>query len=189
MVEGIGGGRSTPVDYVELLDAFKQEGCPVCRLLLKGSRSYLDSLFYDYVTDSGIRSRLRESHGFCNWHSWTAATIDHNQSRIAVIYEHLLKDQIKIFKHALRFTRPRFWWRRLRAKWFRVEPGPASLAQGGRRSPCPARERLDQFLEPDLLSTLLSFLTDPAVRRRLPALLRPLSGAPLQRDDHGPRPP
>jgi hypothetical protein len=161
MVDRPKGNRSKSVGYFELLDAFRKEGCPVCRLLLKWSRSYLDSLFYEYVTDFGVRSRLRESDGFCNWHSWMAATIDHSQSGIAIIYEHLLKDQIERLQDALRFIKPRLWWGRLKARWFRVEGKPPIFAQRKQRSPCPACERLDQFLEPDLTDTLLSSLADP----------------------------
>ena len=166
MGDGIREDRSKSVSYFELLDAFREEGCPVCRLLLKWSRSYLDSLFYEYVNDSGIRSRLRESYGFCNWHTWMAATIDHSQSGIAIIYEHLLKDQIQLLQAMLRSIKPRFWWGRLKAKWFRAEGKPPILAQRSRTSPCPACERLDQFFEPDLTHTLLSSLADPAFADR-----------------------
>ena len=91
MGDGIREDRSKSVSYFELLDALRLEGCPVCRLLLKWSRFYLDSLFYEYVTDFGVRSRLRQSDGFCNWHTWMAATIDHSQSGIAIISEHEAK--------------------------------------------------------------------------------------------------
>ncbi len=158
---GAKAARSKSVSYFELLDAFKEEGCPVCRLLLKWSRLYLDSLFYEYVNDVGVRSRLRDSHGFCNWHTWMAASIDNSQSGIAIIYEHLLKDQIERFQDALRFIKPRYWWGRLRGKWFRVKGKPPIFAQRNQRSPCPACERLDQFFEPDLTDTLLSSLADP----------------------------
>ncbi len=161
MADSASGNRSKSVAYFELLDAFHEEGCPVCRLLLKWSRSYLDSLFYEYVTDYGVRSRLRESHGFCNWHTWMAATIDHSQSGIAIIYEHLLKDQIEMVQGALRLTKPRLWWGRIKAKWFRAKSEPSVSAQRGRKSPCPVCERLDQFFEPDLTDTLLSSLADP----------------------------
>ncbi len=90
-----------------------------------------------------------------------AATIDHSQSGIAIIYEHLLTDQIEMLQSMLRSLRPRLWWGRLRAKWFRVEGEPPIMAQRGRRSPCPACERLDQFFEPDLTDALLSCLADP----------------------------
>ena len=119
------------MSYFELRDAFSEEGCPVCRLLIKWTRRYLDSLFYEYVNDSGIRGRLRESHGLCNWHAWMAATIDNSPSGIAIIHEHLLRDQIKTLQGALSLIRPRSWWGRLKAKWFPVESEPPILAQRG----------------------------------------------------------
>lgn len=153
--------RSRSVSHFELLDAFHEEGCPVCRLLLKWGRSYLDSLFYEYVNDVGIRCRLRESHGFCNPHAWMAVAIDHSQSGVAIIYEHLLNDQIGAFQRLLHSIRPRFWWGRLKAKWLRLDREPPLFALRSRTSPCPACERLDRFLEPDLTDTLLSCLSDP----------------------------
>lgn len=147
--------------YFELRDAFYEKGCPVCRLLLKWTRSYLDSLFYEYVNDPRIRDQLRESHGFCNWHAWMAATIDHSQSGIAIIYEHLLKDQIELLQGVLGSIGPRSLWRRLKARWFRIVGRRRIPVQRHRKSPCPACERLDQFFEPDLTDTLLSFLQEP----------------------------
>lgn len=57
----------------DLLEAFQQEGCPVCRLALAGVRLWMDSVAYESVNDPGTREKLRESHGFCNTHAyaWT----------------------------------------------------------------------------------------------------------------------
>ncbi len=188
MVDGAKADRSKSVSYFELLDAFREEGCPICRLLVKWSRSYLDSLFYEYVTDFGIRSRMRESHGFCNWHTWMAASIDNSQSGIAIIYEHLLNDQVGALQGVLRSIRPRFWWARLKAKWLRGEGKPPILALKGRKSPCPACERLDQFFEPDLTDTLLSSLADPefadGFRASFGLCLPHLYGALIAGGDH-----
>ena len=148
------------VSYFELKEAFCEEGCPVCRLLLKWTRRYLDSLFYEYVNDPGVRQQLRESHGFCNWHAWMAATIDNSPSGIAIIYEHLLKDQIDALQSFMRSIGPRSWWARLKAKWLRVEGQSSILGQRQRKAACPACGRRDQFFEQNFLHTLLSSLTD-----------------------------
>jgi hypothetical protein len=148
------------VSYFELKDAFCEEGCPVCGLLLKWTRRYLHSLFYEYVNDLGVRGRLRESHGFCNWHAWMASTIDNSQSGIAIIYEHLLRDQIGRLRDFRAGIGPRSWWARLKAKLLRVENRPSILDERQRRAACPACTRREQFFEQDLLHTLLSSLTD-----------------------------
>ncbi|MFQ5683064.1 MAG: DUF6062 family protein [Candidatus Binatia bacterium] len=56
--------------YFELIDVLKQAGCPVCNLLIKDSRSYLEHLLYESVLDVPTRMELQESFGLCNWHSW-----------------------------------------------------------------------------------------------------------------------
>ncbi len=149
------------VSYFELRDAFREEGCPVCRLLLKWTRRYLDSLFHEYVNDPGVRQQLRESHGFCNWHAWMAATIDNSPSGIAIIYEHLLKDQIWILQDFLGSLKPRSWWTQLKARWLHVEREPFTQTHQHRRPTCPACERREAFFEQDFIETLLTSLSDP----------------------------
>lgn len=56
--------------YFEIFDQLKEPGCPVCSLVLKASRSYLDSLMYERVLDVPTRLELIEAFGLCNWHVW-----------------------------------------------------------------------------------------------------------------------
>jgi len=149
------------VSYFELKEAFCEEGCPVCRLLLKWTRRYLDSLFYEYVNDPGVRQQLRESHGFCNWHAWMAATIDNSPSGIAIIYEHLLKDQIDALQSFMRSIGPRSWWTRLKVKRLRIQGAPLILSQRQHKAGCPACGRIEKFFEQDFIETLLTSLSDP----------------------------
>ena len=156
-------GRKTPskfISYFELRDAFSEEGCPVCKLLLKWTRRYLDSLFHEYVNDPGVRQQLRASHGFCNWHAWMAATIDNSPSGIAIIYEHLLKDQVEGLQSLMDSIGPRSWWARLKAKWPRGEDRSPMLAKRQHKAACPACERMDLFFERNLIDTLLAHITD-----------------------------
>lgn len=156
-------GRKTPskfISYFELRDAFSEEGCPVCKLLLKWTRRYLDSLFHEYVNDPGVRQQLRASQGFCNWHAWMAATIDNSPSGIAIIYEHLLKDQIEVLQGFMGPIGPGSWWARLKAKWPRGEDRSPILAQRQERAACAACERMDLFFERNLIDTLIAHMTD-----------------------------
>ena len=65
--------RNSPVEkssvYFTLLEALEKDGCPVCRIMEEASASYLDTLFYEQVTDVGVRRKLRQARGLCNWHS------------------------------------------------------------------------------------------------------------------------
>ena len=54
----------------KLLEACREQGCPVCRLEQQGVERYLDSHFYESVNSPSWRQRLRASLGFCHEHAW-----------------------------------------------------------------------------------------------------------------------
>src|SRR5574341_1452415 len=58
------------IAYFQLLEAFRQPGCPVCRLVEEGALKALDGLMYEQVNDPFTRDRLVESHGLCNCPAW-----------------------------------------------------------------------------------------------------------------------
>jgi hypothetical protein len=53
-----------------LLEACREEGCPICRLEQKSVERYLDHHFYENVNSPRWRDRLRASLGFCREHAW-----------------------------------------------------------------------------------------------------------------------
>ncbi len=53
----------------DLFDAFRQPGCPVCRLSLGAVSHYMNSTNYDALGDPAIRERFEASLGFCNLHA------------------------------------------------------------------------------------------------------------------------
>ncbi len=55
--------------YFRLLEALKEPGCPICKLVLEDSRTYLEHLMYESVLDVPTRLILMESFGFCGWHA------------------------------------------------------------------------------------------------------------------------
>jgi len=124
----------------------------------------MDSLFYEYVNDRGVRERLRASHGFCNWHAWMATTIEHCQSGIALLYEHLLQDQIVSLRAFRNSVRPWSWLSWLRAAWQTLRRRPDLLDVRRRRATCPACARLDLFFEQHFVATLVAHLGEEAFR-------------------------
>lgn len=54
--------------YFELADACASKNCPICFLLEKKERQYIESIFYEYVNDPALRSQLRQSQGLCAAH-------------------------------------------------------------------------------------------------------------------------
>lgn len=61
----------------DLLDAFEEDGCPICRLGLHSVAHYIESINYDSVGDQGIRTQLQKSLGYCNLHAyqWLQAAV------------------------------------------------------------------------------------------------------------------
>ena len=58
--------------YYRLLDACREDGCPVCRVEQHSVERYLENQFYENVNSPGWRDRLRPSLGFCHEHAWLA---------------------------------------------------------------------------------------------------------------------
>ncbi|MGD9495428.1 MAG: hypothetical protein AB7Y46_03855 [Armatimonadota bacterium] len=51
--------RQRHVDFLALVDALGQPGCPVCRLADRAARRLLEALLWEHITDSAVRARLR----------------------------------------------------------------------------------------------------------------------------------
>jgi hypothetical protein len=62
--------KSKEQAHQDLLDAFGQPECPVCRLAGNDVKRYLDIVLYEMVTNIESREQLRNSRGFCNRHAW-----------------------------------------------------------------------------------------------------------------------
>jgi hypothetical protein len=54
---------------VELVEAFKTEGCPVCRLLDRYIEQYFENLLYEFTNDPGVRRAIRDALGYCEKHT------------------------------------------------------------------------------------------------------------------------
>jgi len=82
--------------YFALLEACQQPACPVCRLEQQATERYLDHLFYENVNDSGVRSHLRSSLGFCHEH--TGLLLNHRLGDplgMSIIYNDVLGRVLK----------------------------------------------------------------------------------------------
>ena len=83
-------GREKFSTYYEIRDACYKSGCPICRLLDRRVRDYLDSLFYESVNDPFVRTKLRGALGFCRKHALRALGLGDSLG-IAIIHEDLLQ--------------------------------------------------------------------------------------------------
>jgi hypothetical protein len=56
----------------KLLEACREQGCPVCRLEQQDVERYISRKFYESVNSPAWRDSLRASLGFCHEHAWLA---------------------------------------------------------------------------------------------------------------------
>ena len=163
--------RQTTVEkssvYFALLEAFGKNGCPVCRIMEEASASYVDALFYEQVTDVGVRRKLRQAHGLCNWHSWRISQTPMAALGVAIIAQDLLEEECARLAELQRQP----FWRRI-GKHVEAHLSHrallAYLRGWRRRSSCPACHAV-QAHEQHALETLLNCLDDEVGARQFEA--------------------
>jgi hypothetical protein len=162
----------------DLIEAFGQPGCPVCRLATEAVDAYLTSVCYEQVNDLDLREQLRSAGGFCRVHAERFVKQRLGQLASAIVYRDVLNTARK----------------RLAAG--NGSGGRSKLAAlfGGAKSrptspPCPGCE-VEAEAEGRYLATLRNRLLDPKVRERYQAgdgLCLPHIDQALQADDDGAR--
>ncbi|MHB1687151.1 MAG: DUF6062 family protein [Ignavibacteriaceae bacterium] len=87
------------LSWVQLSDAFKEEGCPICGLMEKSIKKYFDFLLYEYVLDASVHKKLIEAYGLCNTHTWQLKEAELKQYSdgfgVATILETTLHKEIR----------------------------------------------------------------------------------------------
>jgi hypothetical protein len=80
----------------DLLDAFPQTDCPVCRLVERDVRQYIDGFFYESITVVERRAEIRSARGFCTTHSEILA--GHSRTLgTAIIHHDVINDVLRSF--------------------------------------------------------------------------------------------
>jgi Family of unknown function (DUF6062) len=153
--------RQPGVAYYELRDALREDGCPICSLLVRRSLAALDSLLYEQVTDPDSRDELRRSHGLCNWHAWALLQVPTGRSGIAIIYETLLGYQLKELLLLQQTLRPRTLWQRFTPRVFHHPVALPFLSRWQTKAPCPMCRQHTRMDEGSYLRTLLDGLSTP----------------------------
>lgn len=85
----------TPLGYYDLLEAFAQPGCALCRLLEHDVDRFLDNLLYEYPTDPTTQNAFRASRGLCHEHSWQLTRYN-SALAVAVLYNAALDELLNI---------------------------------------------------------------------------------------------
>lgn len=145
-----------------LLAAFREEGCPICRLAAAAVTRYFGVLNYEAAGDPGVRLKLRDSQGFCARHAQQLVEEAHVLAT-ATIYAEILPDLIARLRDlpyrksglgaAVARLNPR-------ADRSRREDATPALAAA---DPCPACRVLADT-EAMLLTTLLDSLPEASFR-------------------------
>jgi hypothetical protein len=153
--------------YFAVLGALVKHGCPVCRLMEEASAGYLDTLFYEQVTDVEVRRKLRRARGLCNWHSWWAGKITSAALGISIIAKDLIEEECTRLAE-LEHRPP---WRRLadliRAQLPHRAP-PAYLGAWRARAICPVCQVAVEH-EQHALETVLNFVDEEDFSRHFEA--------------------
>lgn len=145
--------------YYDLLDAFQQDGCPICRLGRLTVARYLDILAYENVNDPGVRQKLRAARGFCNYHAYQFLDEVRDLLGIGIIYRDVVNTIVVALSEG----------RASGASW----PGLPSLRSGlatpgedhalalllAPIGPCPACQALEESVT-DRLHVLLQHLPE-----------------------------
>src|SRR5262245_53249337 len=172
------------IGFFDLVEACREPGCPICRLLERAARSDLDALIYERVNDLETRRALRASWGLCNWHTWLLPEIHSSASGAAIVYADVLRVCIdRMRQHDRVRSRVAAFLDRLglgRA-WARYRSRVVALYDA--RPACPVCAR-GAAAESGYLDTLLALLSDPQLAAAyeqshglcLPHLLRAIDG-------------
>lgn len=121
----------TSPGYYDLLEAFQQQGCAVCRLLQRDEKQYLSSLLYEYVTEWNVHRDMRAARGFCARHAAQLKSTGEGVLGIAVLYVTALDEVVKILDHTP--TAPVTMLKRLSGQPF----GAALSGRLENEQPCP----------------------------------------------------
>jgi hypothetical protein len=91
--------------YHELIEAMGQPGCPVCQLIDRAVRQYVDVFFYENITNVERRAEIREARGYCSVHG--ALLIGHSRTLgVAIIQHDVINDVLREINKTLATTEP-----------------------------------------------------------------------------------
>jgi hypothetical protein len=149
--------------FFELLEAFDQPGCPLCRLTRASTRQYFEALGYEQVNDIDLRAELR-TNGLCQPHAWAFLEESGNRLGVAIVYRDLLQQALRGLQGTL--SGRLGLGRRLASL---LTAGRTREAERSRVSQSCLACRAESEAEARYRSTLLEHLGEPDVRARLAA--------------------
>ena len=89
---------TTPFGYFDLLEAFPQPGCAVCRLLRHDVERFLDTLLYELPVDPVTQNNFRASRGLCHEHSWQLTRFN-SVLAVGILYDAALDELLHLIEN------------------------------------------------------------------------------------------
>lgn len=86
--------------YFDLVEAMGEKGCPICLLTQRASKQYLTAILNEGVNDPPLRSKLRNSLGFCNAHAWMLRDIGDSLAT-AILYKDFVDELASTMERGL----------------------------------------------------------------------------------------
>jgi len=91
--------------YHELIEAMAHPGCPICRMVDRAVRQYVDVFFYESITNVERRAEIRAARGYCSVHG--ALLVGHSRMLGTAIIQHdVINDVLREANHFLPPTDP-----------------------------------------------------------------------------------
>lgn len=87
--------------YVDLIEACKGPGCPVCVLGLSTARRYIDFVLYERVNDPDTRAEWRAARGYCNRHAWLMAAQHVRSLSVAILERAAIQEILDVLAGGL----------------------------------------------------------------------------------------
>lgn len=85
----------TPMSMFDIADAFKEPGCPVCRLVQAKTKQFLHSMLFERIIQPETHERFRVGRGLCNSHAWQLAEFKGALLNISIYYRGAINDMLK----------------------------------------------------------------------------------------------
>jgi hypothetical protein len=83
--------------WIDLKEAIKAEGCPICYIMNKSLMRYFENLLHEFALDVAVHKKMIAAMGMCNIHTWVFAEFS-DKLGIASLFETTLHKEIKLLK-------------------------------------------------------------------------------------------
>ena len=90
------------LSWIELKEAFKNKGCPICFIMLENLRKYFDHLLYEDALSVPVHKKIIAGMGMCNTHTWVLAEST-DKLGIGSLFETTLSKENKLLKRINEF--------------------------------------------------------------------------------------